>query len=97
MSEAVNDVKEQVLKQYKVAEDFTAVSLRAWNELVTVSTDMAFDVAMKNWDYAKNLRTSSEKAIEDAIRAQRTLSNEMLQVFQGYYNGMQDIVGKTIR
>jgi hypothetical protein len=97
MSDTVNNVKDEVLKQYKVAEDVSAVTMRAWNELFTVSTDMAFDLALKNWNYAKNLRSSADQAIEDAVRAQRSLSSEMLQVFQGYYNGVQDIVSKSTR
>lgn len=97
MSDMTNEVKEQVLKQYKVAEDYTAVASRAWNELVATSNDMAFDVALKNWNYARSLRNSSEQAMEDAIRTQRALASEMLQVWQGYTNGVKEIVSKTTR
>jgi len=97
MSEVTNDVREQVRTQYQVADDYAAVMLRAWNELLATSTDMAFDVALKNWNYARNLRTSAEQAIEDALRTQRSLTGEMLQVWQGYANGVKEIVSKTVR
>jgi len=97
MSDVTNEVKEQVRKQYQVAEDYAAVSLRAWNELVATTNSMAFDVALKNWNYARSLRTSIEKAIEEALHTQHSLTNEMLQVWQGYSNGVKEIVSKTLR
>lgn len=58
-------------------------SVRAWNELLAASTDMAFDVVLRNWDYSRSLRSSAEQAIADTIKLQQRLSKEMLQAWEG--------------
>lgn len=70
-------------------------SVRAWSDLIAASTDMAFDVVLKNWDYSRSVRSSAEQAIADAIRLQQRLSNEMLQAWQGYSSDLKDIVEKS--
>ncbi|WP_028458065.1 hypothetical protein [Chloroflexus sp. Y-396-1] len=67
-------------------------SIRAWNELLAASTDMAFDLVLKNWDYSRSLRHSTEQAVADAIRTQQRLSQEMLQAWQGYVGDIQSII-----
>lgn len=67
-------------------------SLRVWNELLAASTDMAFDLVLKNWDYSRSLRHSTEQAVADAIRTQQRLSQEMLQAWQGYVGDIQSII-----
>lgn len=93
-----NDFKEQAQQQYQRAEEFTTNSMRAWNELVATSTDMAFDMVLKNWNYSQTLRDSveqsmveplktqrhvAEQALEDVIKTQRSLTREMMQFWQG--------------
>jgi hypothetical protein len=97
MSDATNDVKQQVYQQYKVAEDWTTVGLRTWSELMSVSTNMAYDLALKNWDYTRSLRATTEQALAEAVRAQRSVANNMMQIWQGYNNGVKEIVSKTMR
>ncbi|MCG8350123.1 MAG: hypothetical protein MI924_20350 [Chloroflexales bacterium] len=80
----VHDVTENSLK-----------AVRAWNELLTASTDMAFDVVLKNWDYSRSLRGSAEQAIEDALKTQHRLTSEMMQVWRGYTAKVEEIVKKT--
>jgi hypothetical protein len=80
------------------AQDVTENSLktvRAWNELLAASTDMAFDVVLKNWDYSRSLRGSAEQAIEDALKTQHRLTSEMMQVWRGYTAKVGEIVKKT--
>lgn len=90
------DVQDQVRKQYLDAQEMATKSMSAWNELMVVSTDMAFDVVLKNWNYSRSLRNSADQAIEDAIKTQHRLTNEMMQVWQGYTNNLQEIVSKSI-
>ncbi|NJP05624.1 MAG: hypothetical protein HC837_08385 [Chloroflexaceae bacterium] len=90
------EVPEQIRKQFLDAQDIAMKSMRAWNELLLTSTDMAFDVVLKNWNYNRSLRSSAEQAVEDTFDTQRRLSNEMMQVWQGYTNNVQQIVGKAI-
>lgn len=89
------NVSEQLQKPYKDAAEMALKSVRAWNELMAVSTDMAFDVVLKNWNYSRSLRNSAEQAVEAAIQTQHKLTREMMQVWQGYSDNVQDIVEKT--
>jgi len=87
-------LQDQIRKQYQSTTDVMMRSMRAWNELLTASTDMAFDVVLKNWDYSRSLRSSAEQAVADAIRTQHRLQKEMLQAWQGYSSEVKDIVDK---
>lgn len=91
------DVREQVHKQYLDTQDMATRSMHAWNELMVATTDMAFDVVLKNWNYSRSLRNSADQAIEDAIKTQHRLSNEMLQVWQGYTSNLQEIATKAVK
>lgn len=76
-------LQDQLRDQYQEASEVVVRSVRAWNELLTASTDMAFDAVLRNWDYSRSLRGSAEQAIEDALKTQHRLSREMLQAWQG--------------
>lgn len=93
----MTDVKEQVRKQYLDAQEMATRSMNVWNELMVASTDMAFDVVLKNWNYSRSLRNSADQAIEDAIKTQHRLTNEMMQVWQGYASNVQEIVSKSVK
>lgn len=94
----MNDEKkvpeERLRQQYAGAADMMLKSMRAWNELLTTSTDMAFDVVLRNWDYSRSLRSSAEQAVADAIRTQQRLNREMLQAWQGYSDDVKDMFEK---
>lgn len=81
--------------QYQEAADLMVRSMRAWNELLAASTDMAFDAVLRNWDYSRSLRGSAEQAIEDAIKTQQRLNREMLQAWQGYTGSVKEILDKN--
>jgi hypothetical protein len=82
---------------YKDTTDMVMRSMRAWNELLTASTDMAFDLVLKNWDYSRSLRGSAEQAVADAIKQQQRLNKEMLQAWQGYSSEIKDIIDRNTR
>jgi hypothetical protein len=90
-----NRLSEQMQHQVGEAQDRTVRSMRTWNDLVRTTTDMAFDVVLKNWNYSRSLRGSAEQAVEDAIRTQHQYTNEMLQVWQGYTDSVQQIVSNA--
>jgi hypothetical protein len=90
------NMHDQVEKQITHAQDVAIRAVRAWNELFLTSTDMAFDVVLKNWNYNRSLRNSADQALEDALKTQRQLSSEMMQVWQGYSSQVQDIIGKAV-
>jgi hypothetical protein len=89
-------VSDKVPGQITSAQDMTMKSVRAWNELLMTSADMAFDVVLKNWNYSRSLRGSADQAVEDAIKTQHRYTSEMMQVWRGYTNDVQEIVSKTI-
>jgi hypothetical protein len=92
-----NTVEENVRKQVADAQDMVGKSVRAWSDLMVTSTDMAYDVVLKNWNYSRSLRGSAEQAVEDAINTQSRLVKEMMQVWQDYSTNFQDIVAKTTK
>jgi hypothetical protein len=89
--------EEQLRQQYAGAADMMLRSVRAWSDLLATSTDMAFDVVLKNWDYSRSLRNSAEQAVADAIRTQHRLNKEMLQAWQGYSDDVKEIIEKRGR
>jgi DNA uptake protein ComE-like DNA-binding protein len=89
-------VSDKVPGQITKAQDMTMKSVRAWNELLMTSADMAFDVVLKNWNYSRSLRGSADQAVEDAIKTQHRYTSEMMQVWRGYTNDVQEIVSKTM-
>jgi gas vesicle protein len=86
----------QALIQQQAHEtaDVVVRSVRAWNELLAASTDMAFDVVLKNWDYSRSLRSSAEQAIADTLRLHQRLNREMLQAWEGYSSEIKDVLDK---
>jgi len=97
MSEYPNQVREQVQKQYQAAEDWTNVQLQASNALLATSTATAFDAAFKTLASVRALQNVLDQVVEDAFQAQRTLSAELRQVFEGYTTSVKNIVGAAIR
>lgn len=82
------------LRRSRQLNDPVVRSMRVWNELLAASTDMAFDLVLKNWDYSRSLRGSAEQVIADTLRLQRQLSKEMLQVWEGYSSEIIDILDR---
>jgi len=93
----VQRLKERARRQYSDTADVMLRSVRAWNELLTASTDMAFDIVLKNWDYSRSLRGSAEQAIADAVRLQQRMNKEMLQTWEGYSSEIKDIVERSTK
>lgn len=87
-------LRERLQQQAQERTDAMLRSVRAWNELLAASTDMAFDVVLKNWDYSRSLRSAAEQAIADTIRLQQRLNKEMLQAWDGYSSEIKDIIEK---
>lgn len=87
-------LQDRLQQQAQDTADVMLRSVRAWNELLAASTDMAFDVVLKNWDYSRSLRGSAEQAIADTIRLQRRLNKEMRQAWDGYSSEIKDIIDR---
>ncbi|NTU78511.1 MAG: hypothetical protein HGA45_03770 [Chloroflexales bacterium] len=96
-SDEVQRLQERMKQQYSETADIMLRSMRAWNELLNASTDMAFDVVLKNWDYSRSLRGSAEQAIADAIKLQQRMNKEMLQAWEGYSSEIKDIIERSTK
>ncbi|WP_129627058.1 hypothetical protein [Candidatus Oscillochloris fontis] len=94
MNDDTRTPEERLRQQSAGAADMMFRSVRAWNELLTTSTDMAFDVVLKNWDYSRSLRNSAEQAVADTLRTQQRLNREMIQAWQGLSEDVKDIMEK---
>jgi DNA-binding NtrC family response regulator len=90
-------LQEQTHQQYTDTTDVMMRSMRAWNELMAASTDMAFDVVLKNWDYSRSLRGSAEQAIADAIKLQKRMNREMMQAWEGYSSEVKEILDRSVK
>jgi uncharacterized protein (DUF1697 family) len=90
-------LEERLRQQYSDTADVMLRSMRAWNELLTASTDMAFDVVLKNWDYSRSLRGSAEQAMADAIKLHQRMNKEMLQAWEGYSSEIKDIIERSTK
>ena len=94
-NDEVEQIQERMRQQYSDTTEIVMRSMRAWNELMTASTDLAFDVVLKNWDYSRSMRGSAEQAIADAIKLQQRMNKEMLQVWEGYSSEIKEILDRS--
>ncbi|MFV9505422.1 MAG: hypothetical protein AB4911_12770 [Oscillochloridaceae bacterium umkhey_bin13] len=90
-------MQDRMRQQYSETTDTMLRSVRAWNELMMASTDMAFDVVLRNWDYSRSLRGSAEQAVADAIRVQQRMNKEMQQAWDGYSSDIKDILDRNLK
>lgn len=96
-SDETQSMQERMRNQYSETTDAVLRSVRAWNELMMASTDMAFDVVLRNWDYSRSLRGSAEQAVADAIRLQQRMNKEMQQAWNGYSSDIKDILDRNLK
>lgn len=89
--------EEREPQAYPAPTEVMARSMRAWNELVMASTDMAFGVVLRNWDYSRSLRGSSDQAVADAIKLQQRMNKEMQQAWDGYSSDIKDILDRGLK
>lgn len=96
-SEEAQQLQERMRQQYSDTAEVMLRSMRAWNELLTASTDLAFDVVLRNWDYSRSLRGSAEQAVADAIKLHQRMNKEMLQAWEGYSSELKEIVERSAK
>ncbi|ABQ92683.1 phasin family protein [Roseiflexus sp. RS-1] len=93
----VKNVEETAHKTYSSAQEMVGKSVKAWTELIAVSTDMAYEMVLKNWNYSRSIRSSAEQAIEDALNTQARFAREMMGVWKDYAESVSDIISRTAR
>ncbi|MCS6839889.1 MAG: hypothetical protein NZ699_11550 [Roseiflexus sp.] len=93
----VKNAEDTLRRTYSSAQEMVSKSVKAWTELVAVSTDMAYEMVLKNWNYSRSIRSSAEQAIEDALNTQARFAKEMMGVWKDYAESVSDIIGRTAR
>lgn len=98
MEQGAKAAQEQWQEQVKQAQEqwqaqeLYSKTAQTWNEMLSASSDMAFDAVLRNWNYAKAVRAESDKAIEAAVEQQRTYTQQMVNAMQGYSGSMQQMM-----
>lgn len=76
--------QKQLFEQYQIFENAFLGGVRAWNSMVTATTEITFDMAQKNLQYGQQLRSQADRNVEDTIVAYRKLYEDGLKTWQSY-------------
>lgn len=88
--------QQQAREQFKVAENNVQNTLRVWNEAFFATTEWTFDVAERSLRYNQELRGQSERTLNEALASYRGLYQDGLKTWQGYVQGINEIVSRTL-
>jgi hypothetical protein len=87
--------QQQVREQYKVAENAAQNTLRALNDLAATTTALTFDTVEKNLRYSQDARAQAERAALEAVASYRRMYEEGLKSWQGYVQGVSEIINRA--
>lgn len=88
--------QQQAREQFKVAENNVQNMLRVWNEAFFTTTEWTFDVAERSLRYNQELRSQTERTLNEALASYRGLYQDGLKTWQGYVQGINEIVSRTL-
>jgi cytoplasmic iron level regulating protein YaaA (DUF328/UPF0246 family) len=83
-------------EQFKVAENTAQNMLRVWNDMLFTTTDWSFDMAERSLRYNQELRSQSERTLNEALASYRGLYYDGLKTWQGYVQGINDIISRSL-
>jgi hypothetical protein len=87
---------QQAREQFKVAENTAQNMLRVWNDMLFTTTDWTFDMAERSLRYNQELRSQSERTLNEALASYRGLYYDGLKTWQGYVQGINDIISRSL-
>ena len=87
--------QQQVREQYKVAENTLQNAVRAWNDLTVATVELSLDMAEKNLRYAQEARSQADRALQETLASYRRIQSESLKTWQGYVQGVNEIVSRS--
>ena len=87
--------QQQVREQYKVAENAAQNTLRAWTDLTSATSELAFDTFEKNLRYSQDVRAQAERATQETITSYRRMYEEGLKSWQAYVQGVNEIISRA--
>ena len=82
-------------EQYKVAENFGENTLRAWSDLTTASVEYGFDAFEKSVRYNQEAFAQATRLFEEGVASYRRIYQENLKSWQGYVQGVNNIVSRN--
>jgi hypothetical protein len=88
--------QQQAREQFKVAENNAQTMLRGWNEALFATTEWSFDMAERSLRYNQELRSQTERMFNEALASYRGLYHDGLKTWQGYVQGMNEIISRTL-
>ncbi len=90
-------IEEQVWRQYEVAGQSATAAIRAYNQLLATSADIAFGVILRAWGYNRTVIDAANQAVEDTIMLQRRMTGEALQVYEDFISRLNEPVDGSKR
>jgi hypothetical protein len=88
--------QQQAREQFKVAENAAQNMLRVWNEAFFATTEWTFDMFERSLRYNQELRSQSERTMNEALASYRGMYQDGLKTWQGYVQGINQIVERAL-
>ncbi len=76
--------QKQMLEMVQPVQDMMSRYASTVNEVVAMNMDVAFDVLLKNYNFACSMRNSADMMMGDMLKGQQRLITEMVHVAQDY-------------
>jgi pterin-4a-carbinolamine dehydratase len=83
--------QQAVSEQFKVAENV----VRAWSDLAATTTQFTFGAFEKSFHYNQEFRAQADRVVHEALDNYRKVYLDGLETFQGYVEGVNEIVTRT--
>ncbi|MDP9372536.1 MAG: hypothetical protein M3Q65_08815 [Chloroflexota bacterium] len=93
----IGRAQEQVWRQYEVAGQSAAAAIRAYNQVLATSADIAFGVVLRAWGCNRIAIDAANQAVEDTIKLQRRMMGEALQVYEDFISRLNEQVDGSKR
>ena len=88
--------QQQAREQFKVAENNAQTMLRVWNEALFATTEWSFDMTERGLRYNHELRSQTERVLNETMASYRGLYQDGLKTWQGYVQGINEIMSRTL-
>ena len=88
--------QQQAREQFKVAENNAQSMLRVWNEALFTTTELTFDVTERSLRYNQELRSQTERTLNETLASYHGLYRDGLKAWQGYVQGLGEVVSRTL-
>lgn len=88
--------QQRVREQFRVAENTYQKLLDTWHDVLLTTTDWTFDLAERGLRYNQELRGQLDRAVHESLATHRKLYQDGLKAWQGYVQGINEIVSRAL-